>query len=78
MAFESFQDFIAMGGHAPYVWTAWAVTLALLLVSGIHARAEHRRLLRGLQRRMRREQRLAGCPGGTTNHYQRGGNANDT
>ncbi len=23
MAFASFSEFLAMGGHAPYVWSAW-------------------------------------------------------
>jgi heme exporter protein D len=58
MAFESFNEFIAMGGHAPYVWAAWAVTAGLLVGIVLHARAERRLLLRHLQRRVRREERL--------------------
>ncbi|GAA3900221.1 hypothetical protein GCM10022228_08360 [Halomonas cibimaris] len=56
MAFTSFADFIAMGGHAPYVWSAWGVTLFLLLASVWHARLERRQLIKGLKRRDRREQ----------------------
>ncbi|MDR5900761.1 heme exporter protein CcmD [Halomonas icarae] len=55
MAFDSFQDFLAMGGHAPYVWASWGVTGALLIGIVLHARAERRRLLRLLQRRRRRQ-----------------------
>ncbi|EPC02813.1 hypothetical protein L861_23655 [Litchfieldella anticariensis FP35 = DSM 16096] len=54
MAFDSLQAFLAMGGHAPYVWTAWCVTAALMLGSLVHARAERRSLLRDLKRRERR------------------------
>ncbi len=25
--FESLADFISMGGHGPYVWSAYAITL---------------------------------------------------
>nr|WP_298250284.1 heme exporter protein CcmD [uncultured Halomonas sp.] len=55
MAFDSFQDFLAMGGHAPYVWASWGVTGALLAGIVLHARAERRQLLRRLQRRERRQ-----------------------
>lgn len=56
MAFTSLADFLAMGGHAPYVWSAWGVTLFLLLASVWHARLERRQLIRSLARRERREQ----------------------
>lgn len=54
MAFDSFAEFLAMGGHAPYVWSAWGVTALLLLATVWHARAEQRQLLKGLKRRARR------------------------
>ena len=47
MAFGSFSEFIAMGGHAPYVWSAWGVTALLLLATVWHARVEQRQLLKG-------------------------------
>lgn len=54
MAFSSFSEFLAMGGHAPYVWSAWGVTALLLLSTVWHARVEQRQLLKGLKRRARR------------------------
>ncbi|CEP37504.1 MULTISPECIES: heme exporter protein CcmD [unclassified Halomonas] len=57
MAFDSLAEFLAMGGHAPYVWSAWGVTALLLLAIVWHARAEQRQLLKGLKRRARRENR---------------------
>ncbi|MDN6298165.1 MAG: heme exporter protein CcmD [Halomonas sp.] len=56
MPFASVADFLAMGGHAPYVWSAWGVTLFFLLASVWHARLERRQLIKGLKRRERREQ----------------------
>lgn len=29
--FESIGDFIAMSGHGPFVWAAYAITLAVLI-----------------------------------------------
>ncbi|MGM0614125.1 MAG: heme exporter protein CcmD [Pseudomonadota bacterium] len=55
MAFDSFADFIAMGGHAPYVWSSWVITLLLILGLVWHARLERRQLVEGLKRRARRE-----------------------
>lgn len=59
MAFESLAALLAMGGHAPYVWSAWGLTAALLVGSAWHAHAERRRLLRDLRRRNRRERNLS-------------------
>ncbi|MDQ7727946.1 heme exporter protein CcmD [Halomonas sp. SpR8] len=58
MAFDSFSEFLAMGGHAPYVWSAWGVTALLLLATVWHARVEQRQLIKGLRRRVRRENSL--------------------
>ncbi|QTF92284.1 heme exporter protein CcmD [Halomonas sp. BM-2019] len=78
MAFESFNEFIAMGGHAPYVWAAWAVTAGLLVGIVLHARAERRQLLRNLQRRVRREERLGAGQGEMAGvSHQVGGNRHD-
>lgn len=60
MAFSSFSEFLAMGGHAPYVWSAWGVTALLLLATVWHARVEQRQLLKGLKRRTRRQNSTRG------------------
>ncbi|MDL4860960.1 heme exporter protein CcmD [Halomonas elongata] len=57
MAFDSFAAFLAMGGHAAYVWPAYGATMLLLLGVVLHLRLERRRLWRDLRRRARREQR---------------------
>ena len=79
MAFESLHEFFAMGGHAPYVWAAWGVTAGLLIVIVLHARAERRLLLRNLQRRVRREERLGTGQGEMAEiSHQVGGNHHDS
>lgn len=78
MAFETFADFFAMGGHAPYVWASWGVTAVLLVALVLHARAERRQLLRHMKRRMRREDRHSSrAMGAVQIQTSRGGNAND-
>lgn len=57
MAFDTLNDFFAMGGHAIYVWTSWGLTLALLAGLVMHAFRERRQLMRELRRQVRREER---------------------
>lgn len=30
MSFDSFSEFLHMGGHGPFVWSAYAITLVVL------------------------------------------------
>lgn len=59
MAFDSLADFIAMGGHARYVWAAWGVTLLMLLALTLFAWFEQRLVRRVLRRHLRRAPTLA-------------------
>ena len=43
------SNYLAMGGHGPYVWSAYGITFAVLLVSGWAAARRHRRALRHVQ-----------------------------
>ncbi len=33
MSFESFGDFLAMGHHGPYVWSAYGISLLVLAIN---------------------------------------------
>ena len=54
MSFASFSDFLAMGRHGLYVWSAYGLCLAVLAINvaaplwsrRCHLRNEARRLLR--------------------------------
>ncbi len=49
MYFQSWADFFAMGGHGPYVWSAYALVLASVVGLHLYARLRHRALTRQLQ-----------------------------
>lgn len=54
MYFENLSDAIAMGGHGPYVWSAYVITLLVilgLLVTPIKRGRELRRQIRAELRR---------------------------
>lgn len=56
MYFETFGEFLQMGKHGVYVWSAYGVA-ALILAWNVVAPALHRRsFLRQQARRLRREQ----------------------
>ena len=57
MYFETVGDFIAMGGHGPYVWGAYIITLVVMLLLVFTPLMHHRRLIREGRARVRREQR---------------------
>ncbi|WP_108125449.1 heme exporter protein CcmD [Saccharospirillum mangrovi] len=55
-AFDSLADFLAMGRHGFYVWTAYGFAAAVILYNQISPRLLQRRLIAEHQRRQRREQ----------------------
>ena len=42
-------EFLAMGGYAAYVWSAFGLTFAVLLANAIIAFRSHRRTVRSLR-----------------------------
>ncbi len=61
--FESFGDFLNMGGYAFYVWTAylfWAVVLGTALVMPL---LDRKRVMKLLKARMQREEAASGQSG---------------
>ncbi|WP_437884288.1 heme exporter protein CcmD [Pseudomonas sp. LRF_L74] len=55
MSFSSFADFIAMGQHGPYVWTAYGIGVAVVLLNVALPILARRRYLQDEARRLRRE-----------------------
>ncbi|MEI6413976.1 MAG: heme exporter protein CcmD [Pseudomonadota bacterium] len=51
------SDFLAMGGYAFYVWTAYALALGVLVVNLVSPFIYRRRLLAEIARKARRAQR---------------------
>lgn len=55
IAFESFADFLAMGGHGLYVWSTYGLCAALMTWTAVLPLLARRRYLNDLARRRRRE-----------------------
>ena len=55
MSFASFNDFLAMGHHGLYVWTAYGICLLVLAINVAAPVLSKRRYLQEEARRLRRE-----------------------
>ena len=55
MSFNSFSEFIAMGHHGPYVWSAYGISLAVIALNIVMPILARRRYLQEEARRLRRE-----------------------
>ncbi|MGB0833386.1 MAG: heme exporter protein CcmD [Psychrobium sp.] len=58
MHFDSFSDFIAMGGHGFYVWWSYGIAFALLLTLTIVSVRRRKSLLKQIAKRAKHEQKL--------------------
>ncbi|GAB3395082.1 heme exporter protein CcmD [Azotobacter armeniacus] len=56
MSFSSFAEFVAMGNHGPYVWSAYGISLAVLVLNIAGPLLARRRYLQEEARRLRREE----------------------
>jgi heme exporter protein D len=58
MYFDSFQEFLAMGGYAGYVWSAFGMTfgaMLILILMGLHRRKQ---ILQDVKKRVERQARI--------------------
>ncbi|SEU05058.1 heme exporter protein CcmD [Pseudomonas graminis] len=55
MSFESFSDFLAMGKHGLYVWSAYGICFIVLAINVLAPVLARRRYLQQEARRLRRE-----------------------
>mgnify|MGYP006196924517 FL=1 len=55
MSFSSFAEFLAMGSHGAYVWSAYGISLAILALNVVLPILARRRYLQDEARRLRRE-----------------------
>lgn len=56
MYFDSFADFLAMGRHGFYVWTAYGISLGLILINLVTMARRYYRVRADIRRALRREQ----------------------
>lgn len=57
MYFDSFSEFLSMGGHGLYVWLAYGLSIALLVINVVLPIMHKRRLVKEQTRKQRREQK---------------------
>ncbi|WP_461482132.1 heme exporter protein CcmD [Porticoccus sp.] len=53
--FDSLQDFLLMGGHGPYVWSSYIISIAVMLWLVASPLRRRRKLLADVVRQQRRE-----------------------
>ncbi len=53
--FESIADFIAMNGHGPFVWSAYAITFAVLIFLLISPLVQKKAFIKQLQKTQKLE-----------------------
>ncbi len=56
MSFASFAEFVAMGNHGLYVWSAYGISLLVLAINLVLPILARRRYLQDQARRLRREE----------------------
>ena len=54
--FHSVAEFLAMGGHGPYVWSAYGVALVVLVWQIVRPLRRHRAILYAVRQAVAREQ----------------------
>ena len=55
--FHSVAEFLAMGGHGPYVWSAYGVALVVLVWLVVQPLRRHAAILESVRRAGAREQK---------------------
>jgi len=72
MAFDSFDAFVMMGGHGPYVWTCYLVFFILSFVLILWSRKQRNAALKGLALRQVSGQTSGPAGKTVTNHGNTG------
>ncbi|ARB45271.1 MULTISPECIES: heme exporter protein CcmD [Alcanivoracaceae] len=57
MYFDSFAEFLAMGRHGPYVWSAYGICALLIVINMVLAARKLARVRQDVARQWRRETR---------------------
>lgn len=57
MSFDSFSEFIVMGGHGLYVWLSYAIALGIFVINIVSPVMQKKKVISDLVRRLRREKK---------------------
>ncbi|SDH70797.1 heme exporter protein D [Vibrio xiamenensis] len=58
MYFDSFEQFLNMGGYAAYVWSAFGITFISMLVLLLNSLRAGKQLLKDVKNRVERQVRI--------------------
>ncbi|WP_025673638.1 heme exporter protein CcmD [Salinivibrio socompensis] len=58
MHFDSMSAFLAMGGYAAYVWSAFGITAGAMIALIIGYHRTHKKRLQAVKQQIAREQRI--------------------
>jgi len=58
MAFDSFGDFIAMGGYGFYVWLSYGLTFLALGILIVNSITKKNKIIKAVEQRLKRKQRI--------------------
>lgn len=66
MFFQSWSDFINMGGYGFYVWLSYGISLVALVILAVQSKLARQAVLRNVLRETQREVRLQQANKGQT------------
>ncbi len=61
-AFANVAEFVHMGGHGPYVWAAWAISLVCAIGLASFARQSRKRSYVSVQQQRAKQPQQANAP----------------
>lgn len=56
MYFETFADFIAMGTHGPYVWSAYGLTILVVVLNLVAIARQRAHTLETIRQKLKRQE----------------------
>lgn len=57
MFFESFSEFVQMGGHGLFVWVSYGIAVVIIAQNFISPALTRKKVIKDIERQMRREQK---------------------
>ena len=57
MFFDDINSFLAMGGHAQYVWLSYGIAAVIVAINFISPMLTRKKIIKDIERQLRREQK---------------------
>lgn len=56
MYFETFADFLAMGTHGPYVWSAYGLTILVVVLNLVAITRQRKHTIETIRQKLKRQE----------------------